>query len=145
MGIIDEGNEHLQEEFDDESLKDAAVIGGAQKAEHYEMAAYGTVLAYARLLGLNQIISLLEPNLEDEKAADEKLTEIAESIVNPQASRGETEVRAMGGDRARATASARSRPGSSAERTRGGSASGSRGSKRTPAMSRMTVAGRRRG
>jgi ferritin-like metal-binding protein YciE len=89
-GIIEEGSEHMQEDFEDSALKDAAVIGGAQRAEHYEIAAYGTALAYAKQLGRNEIISLLKPTLDEEKAADEKLTEIAEQIVNTDAARGTT-------------------------------------------------------
>jgi ferritin-like metal-binding protein YciE len=147
-GIIDEGNEHLQEDFDDESLKDATVIGGAQKAEHYEIASYGTAIAYAKLLGLNEVINLLVPNLEEEKAADEKLTQIAESIVNPGASEDEGNggMRAVGnGGARRSSGSSRSRGGSTTGRSRNGSTSRSRsGAKRTAAMSRMTVAGRRR-
>jgi ferritin-like metal-binding protein YciE len=88
-GIIEEGNEMLQEEFEEDSLRDAAIIGGAQRAEHYEIAAYGTVLAFAKQLGQAQIIRLLEPTLEEEKAADEKLTEIAERVVNTDAAQGE--------------------------------------------------------
>jgi len=84
-GIIDEGSEHINEDFADDALRDATVIGSAQRAEHYEIAAYGTAMAYAKQLGHDDIISLLEPTLEEEKAADEKLTEIAEQIVNAQA------------------------------------------------------------
>ena len=86
-GIIDEANEHLQEEYEDESVKDAMLIGGAQRAEHYEIAAYGTVLAHAKQLGLDQVIRLLKPTLEEEKAADEKLSHIAERVVNTEAAR----------------------------------------------------------
>ena len=88
-GIIDEGSELMQEDYEEESLKDAAIIGGAQRAEHYEIAVYGTVLAYARQLGQDQILSLLGPTLEEEKAADQKLTQIAESVINAEAARGE--------------------------------------------------------
>jgi ferritin-like metal-binding protein YciE len=87
-GIIDEGSEHLQQDYADDAVKDAIIIGSAQKAEHYEIAAYGTVLAHAKQLGQDQIISLLKPVLEEEKAADAKLTQIAEDVVNSQASQG---------------------------------------------------------
>jgi ferritin-like metal-binding protein YciE len=90
-GIIDEGSEHLQEDYGDAALKDAMIIASAQRAEHYEIAAYGTVLAHAKQLGQDQIISLLKPVLEEEKAADEKLTQIAEDVVNAQATQGEDE------------------------------------------------------
>jgi ferritin-like metal-binding protein YciE len=90
-GIIDEGSEMMQEDYEDDALKDAAIIGGAQRAEHYEIAAYGTVLAYAKQLGQDQIINLLKPTLEEEKAADEKLTQIAESVVNTDAASDDKE------------------------------------------------------
>jgi hypothetical protein len=61
---------------------DAVIIGSAQRVEHYEIAAYGTVLAHARLLELDDVASLLEETLDEEKDADKKLTEIAESVVN---------------------------------------------------------------
>jgi hypothetical protein len=58
------------------------IIGSAQRVEHYEIAAYGTAIAHARLLELDDVVGLLEESLEEEKAADVKLTEIAESVVN---------------------------------------------------------------
>jgi ferritin-like metal-binding protein YciE len=90
-GIIEEGSEMMQEDYEEDALKDAAIIGAAQRSEHYEIAAYGTVLAYAKQLGQNQIITLLKPTLEEEKAADEKLTQIAERVVNADAAQGEGE------------------------------------------------------
>lgn len=81
-GLIEEGDEHAGEDYEDDGLRDAAIIGSAQRVEHYEIAAYGTILAHARQLGLDEVVDLLEPTLEEEKAADEKLTEIAESVVN---------------------------------------------------------------
>jgi ferritin-like metal-binding protein YciE len=84
-GIIEEGDEHVGEEFGDDGLRDATIIGAAQRVEHYEMAAYGTAIAHARLLGLDQVVELLEETLGEEKAADEKLTEVAETVVNPDA------------------------------------------------------------
>ena len=84
-GIIEEGDEHAGEDYDHDGLRDAAIIGAAQRVEHYEIAAYGTVIAHARLLGLDDVASLLEETLEEEKAADEKLTAIAESVVNVDA------------------------------------------------------------
>ena len=88
-GIVEEGSEHLKEDYEERSLKDAAIIAGAQKSEHYEIASYGTVRAYAKLLGLNEVIRLLGPTLDEEKAADAKLTQIAEQIVNVEAASGE--------------------------------------------------------
>ena len=71
-----------------EPVKDAAIIGAAQRVEHYEMAGYGTAKAFAELLGENDHVSLLEQTLEEEKQADEKLTQLAEQI-NPQAAQAQ--------------------------------------------------------
>jgi ferritin-like metal-binding protein YciE len=90
-GIIEEGDEHANEDYDDDALRDAAIIGSAQRVEHYEIAAYGTVIAHARLLGRNEIANLLEASLAEEKAADKKLTQIAEGTVNLEAAH-ETEM-----------------------------------------------------
>jgi ferritin-like metal-binding protein YciE len=84
-GIIEEGDEHVKEDYDDDDLRDAVIIGSAQRVEHYEMAAYGTAIAHARLLELDDVVGLLEESLEEEKAADAKLTQIAESVVNLEA------------------------------------------------------------
>jgi ferritin-like metal-binding protein YciE len=81
-GIIEEGDEHVKEDYDDDALRDAVIIGSAQRVEHYEIAAYGTAIAHARLLGRNEIADLLEESLAEEKAADKKLTAIAEGAVN---------------------------------------------------------------
>jgi ferritin-like metal-binding protein YciE len=81
-GLISEGDDHAGERYDHEGLRDAAIIGAAQRVEHYEIAAYGTAIAHARLLELDGIVNLLEETLEEEKEADAKLTEIAESVVN---------------------------------------------------------------
>src|SRR4029079_17414389 len=84
-GLIEEGDETAGEDFGDDSLRDAAIIGSAQRVEHYELAAYGTAIAHAKLLGLDEVVNLLEESLQEEKAANEKLTEVAEGIVNPEA------------------------------------------------------------
>lgn len=81
-GLIEEGDEHAGEDYDDDGLRDAAIIGAAQRVEHYEIAAYGTAIAHARLLELDDVVSLLTETLDEEKAADKKLTDIAESVVN---------------------------------------------------------------
>lgn len=87
-GLIEEGEEKIEEE-----AGDAALICAAQKAEHYEIAAYGSLSAWAKLLEQDQAVDLLEQNLQEEKAADEKLTEIAESAVNVEEEQeGEAEV-----------------------------------------------------
>jgi ferritin-like metal-binding protein YciE len=80
-GIIEEGKAAIEEDFDDETL-DACLIASGQRAEHYEMAAYGTLVAWARVLGLPDAADLLQETLDEEKAADQKLTQLAESGIN---------------------------------------------------------------
>jgi ferritin-like metal-binding protein YciE len=130
-GIIEEGDEHANEDYDDDALRDAAIIGSAQRVEHYEIAAYGTAIAHARLLGRNEIANLLEASLAEEKAADKKLTQIAEGTVNLEAAH-ETEMnerptgmRSMA--RARSTSGERTMAHS---KTRRNNRSNSRSSKR---------------
>jgi ferritin-like metal-binding protein YciE len=102
--LIAEGNDMIGE-ADDEATRDAVIIASAQKVEHYEIASYGTLRTWASLLGKQDVASLLEESLEEEKEADQKLTQIAESMVNPQAARGdddeemEEEERPRGGGR----------------------------------------------
>jgi ferritin-like metal-binding protein YciE len=83
-GIIEEGKAVLEEDFEGTTL-DACLIASAQRAEHYEMAAYGTLVAWAKAMGHEQAAGLLEEILEEEKAADIKLTQIAESGINQEA------------------------------------------------------------
>lgn len=83
-GLVEEGAEVLEEDFDD-SVRDAAIIAAANKVEHYEIAAYGTLVSFARLLGHGEIADLLQATLDEEKAADQKLTELAESEINVEA------------------------------------------------------------
>jgi len=83
-GIVEEGSDLMKEDVDGAVL-DAGIIAGAQRAEHYEIAAYGSVMAWAKVLGLRDIASLLSETLEEEKSADEKLTALAEKSVNRQA------------------------------------------------------------
>ena len=78
QGIIEEGNSML-EEVEEGAVMDACIIAGGQRAEHYEMAAYGTCVAWAEALGLDEVASLLEQTLAEEKAADQKLSAIAEA------------------------------------------------------------------
>ena len=78
-GLVEEGSEVMEEDFED-ALMDAALIGAAQRVEHYEIAAYGTVRAFAEELGESEHVSLLEETLEEEKETDEKLTELAKQI-----------------------------------------------------------------
>jgi ferritin-like metal-binding protein YciE len=89
-GILEEGKELMGEEGDDTVL-DAGFIAAAQRVEHYEITAYGTLIAWADALGHAQAVSLLEANLEEEKAADKKLTELAVSGLNQIAANGGSE------------------------------------------------------
>jgi len=82
-GLIEEGKEAM-EEFEDETL-DAALIGAAQRVEHYEIAAYGTARAHAELLGFTKAARLLQQTLDEETRTDKKLSQLAESIVNVEA------------------------------------------------------------
>ena len=88
-GLVEEGSEIMQEDFED-ALLDAALIGAAQRVEHYEIATYGTLCAFAEELGESEHISLLEETLEEEKETDEKLTELAKQI-NAEANQGSGE------------------------------------------------------
>jgi ferritin-like metal-binding protein YciE len=88
QGIIEEGSEAIKE-TEKGAACDAAIVAGGQRAEHYEMAAYGTMLAWAKLLGYDDIAALLSDTLEEEKAADAKLTELAEGGINKAASAGD--------------------------------------------------------
>jgi ferritin-like metal-binding protein YciE len=126
-GLLDEGNDMIGEAEDD-ATRDAVMIASAQKVEHYEMASYGTVRTWANLLGKGDAAALLEETLEEEKEADRKLTEIAESFVNEEAAAAEgredeeeeEEAPARGRrqtrGRARAAAADRSRSGNSRKR-----------------------------
>src|ERR1043165_1617164 len=83
-GIIEEAND-IAGEVDDKKVLDAALIAAAQAVEHYEMTRYGTLIAWAKQLGRNDCASMLQKNLDEEKAADKKLTAMAEASVNRKA------------------------------------------------------------
>lgn len=83
-GLIEEGEELLKSEAGG-ALLDAAIIGAAQKIEHYEIAAYGTAIALAKQLGFDDLAATLHETLEEEMETDEKLTELAKSDVNQEA------------------------------------------------------------
>lgn len=83
-GIISEAKEHMGE-IEDREVLDAGMIGSAQAVEHYEITRYGTLMAWAKLLGRDDAIALLKENLEEEKNADRLLSEIAEEAVNQKA------------------------------------------------------------
>jgi len=86
-GLIEEGEEVMGEDAT-ETLMDAAIIGAAQRVEHYEIAAYGTARTFAEQLGNEEAAQLLQETLDEEKEADEKLTEISEQLLE---SMGNTE------------------------------------------------------
>jgi len=83
VGIVEEGNSAMEEL--EGAVLDAALIAGAQRVEHYEIAAYGTLAYFAGLLGNDQAKDLLGQTLDEEKAADRKLNDIAKSRVNRDA------------------------------------------------------------
>lgn len=87
-GLVKEGTEVIEEHKDSPAI-DAALIAAAQKAEHYEIASYGTLCAWAEMLELEDAVELLKETLDEEKATDEKLTELAESLANAKAEAGE--------------------------------------------------------
>lgn len=83
-GLVEEGKEVI-DSVEKGPVRDAALVGGAQKVEHYEIAAYGTLCALAKQLGYDDAVKLLKATLEEEKATDEKLTILAESGGNQRA------------------------------------------------------------
>jgi ferritin-like metal-binding protein YciE len=87
-GIIDEGEEII-EEYKNLPALDAGLIGAAQAVEHYEIARYGTLKAWAAELGLEEAVSLLDATLNEEEDTDKKLSELAESVINQKAEAAE--------------------------------------------------------
>ncbi|MEO6347958.1 MAG: DUF892 family protein, partial [Aquaticitalea sp.] len=83
-GLIKEA-EGIMEDCEKGPMRDAGIISAGQKVEHYEIASYGTLRQFAETLGLSKAAKLLEKTLNEEKAADEKLTKVAESAVNVEA------------------------------------------------------------
>lgn len=83
-GLIKEAEE-IMENTEDGVVRDAGIISAAQKVEHYEIASYGTLHAFAKTLGENDIAQLFEQTLSEEREADDKLTEVAESAINEEA------------------------------------------------------------
>jgi ferritin-like metal-binding protein YciE len=84
QGLIEEGKEKMEKDGEGPVI-DAALIASAQKVEHYEIAAYGSLRAYARLLGHSQAVKLLEQTLAEEEATDKKLTQLGEGGINEAA------------------------------------------------------------
>ncbi len=86
-GLIREGREMI-EQAGDSSVRDAGLIGAAQRIEHYEIASYGTARAFAERLGMNEAAQLLQQTLDEEGETDQRLTTLAEQLVNPDAVEG---------------------------------------------------------
>jgi ferritin-like metal-binding protein YciE len=89
-GLIEEGKKTMEEDADP-AVMDAALIAAAQKVEHYEIASYGCVCTYAEMLGYDQVHDLLGQNMEEEELTDEKLSTLAETVINIEAEEGEEE------------------------------------------------------
>ena len=85
-GLISEGDDVVSD-IDQSPLRDAGLIAAANRVEHYEIAAYGSARTFADMLGLSEAASLLEQTLQEEKMADQKLTKLAESMINDEALR----------------------------------------------------------
>ena len=91
-GLIKEATE-IMEDCEEGAMRDAGIISAGQKVEHYEIASYGTLRQFAETLGLAEAVALLEETLNEEKIADEKLTEVALGAVNVEASEEEEETK----------------------------------------------------
>lgn len=87
-GLVKEGEEIMQE-TEKGAMRDAGIISAGQKVEHYEIASYGILRTFAQTLSLEEVAALLEETLDQEKAADEKLTEVAEAAINVEAAETE--------------------------------------------------------
>ncbi|HET7696188.1 MAG TPA: ferritin-like domain-containing protein [Vicinamibacterales bacterium] len=126
-GIIEEGKGVMEEDADGTTL-DALLIASAQRAEHYEMAAYGTLVAWARAMGHQNEAGLLQEILDQEKATDEKLTQLAEAGINQSAAQGahgeDNDEGAGGNGSARGGGAWSGRGGGMSERTGGRSGGG---------------------
>jgi ferritin-like metal-binding protein YciE len=149
-GIIDEGKTVMEEAAEGTTL-DACLIASAQRAEHYEMAAYGTLVAWARAMGHQDAAGLLQEILEEEKATDEKLTQLAEAGINQTAAEGahgeegdeEDDEEASGRTVGISAGSGRNGGGAraSASRSGGGSGTGSSRSRSSSASSSRSRSG----
>jgi ferritin-like metal-binding protein YciE len=132
QGLLEEAKEIMGEDASP-SVLDAGIIAAAQKVEHYEIASYGTVRTWARLCGQEEAAGLLQQTLDEEGEADQRLTQLAENLVNPQAEAGEGEEssgssKSSGGSKKSSSGSKKS--------SGGGSKKSSSGSKKSSAKSR---------
>jgi ferritin-like metal-binding protein YciE len=112
-GLVKEGDE-IVSSTEETPVRDAGLIAGAQKVEHYEIASYGSARTHAQLLGHDSIVDLLEQTLEEEKETDEKLTDLAQSTVNEDAA----SVRSGEGSSSGAKTGSRTRSAGSSSRSR---------------------------
>ena len=117
QGLLEEGKEIMEEDAED-AVMDAGIIAAAQKVEHYEIASYGTVRTWARACGEQEVADLLQETLDEEGEADQRLTALAESVVNPEAQDGDGDYSA------------------GAKRSRGGKSSSSKSSAKSGGKSR---------
>jgi ferritin-like metal-binding protein YciE len=124
-GILEEGTK-IMEEFADDAALDAGLVSVGQKAEHYEIASYGCMVAWAAQLGLEDVAGLLSETLEEEKGADEKLSAIAETVNDAAEAEGEGEEELVEADE-------ESRPAGKAGSSSKGGRSGAYGSSNGPA------------
>jgi len=108
-GIVEEGSSVMDEDFDDATMN-ACLIASGQRAEHYEMAAYGTLVAWARVLGHDEAADLLQETLDEEKAADKKLSSLAEGGINDEAAGSGTDDDDDDDDMSEDAPSSRSKP-----------------------------------
>ena len=123
-GLIEEGKEVIEEKSDSESAAvDAALIVAAQKVEHYEISAYGSVRTFAQALGLDQLANLLQETLDEESETNEKLNHLAEEVVNPAAAQGGGEEESEEGEFAHAGSAMRGNGRKSNGRSRSNSRS----------------------
>jgi ferritin-like metal-binding protein YciE len=119
-GLIKEG-EDVASDTDDDSVRDAGLIAAAQKVEHYEISGYGSVRAHAQMLGHDQAVRLLAETLDEEKETDQKLNDLAESMINEQAAHTSVE---KGMERPMSARSTTSSSGSPVSGARTGTTSG---------------------
>lgn len=137
-GLIEEANELIGEDADEDVL-DAGLISKAQHVEHYEMAGYGTVRTYALTLGESEHAELLEETLNEEKEADELLTQLAESSINIEAASGDEESDEQSGSRGRSDREVSRSVASEDSSSRGGRGSTAKRSSRSQSGSRTSA------
>ena len=132
QGLLEEAKEIMGEDASP-SVLDAGIIAAAQKVEHYEIASYGTVRTWARLCGQEEAAGLLQQTLDEEGEADQRLTQLAENLVNAQAEAGEGE---ESSGSSKSSGGSKKSSGGSKKSSGGGSKKSSGGSKKSSAKSR---------